>query len=393
MKTALQNFLKMEAASGIVLMIAAVAAMIAANTPLIEWYVLLLDVPVEIRIGTFEIAKPLLLWINDGLMAIFFFLIGLELKREVLEGELSRPADVLFPAAGALGGIVVPIGIYFLINRDDPDGLAGWAVPAATDIAFALGILMLLGTRVPLALKVFVVSLAIFDDLAAIIIIAIFYSGDLSMTALAVDAVSIGVLAIMAKRGVPLVTPYVWIGVIMWAALIKSGVHATLAGVALAMFIPIRHRDDPDRSPLRELEHDLHYVVAFGILPIFAFVNAGVPLNNVTFADLLHPVPLGIAAGLFIGKQLGITAFCWIAVKTGLAKLPKGTTWGSLYGAALLCGVGFTMSLFIGSLAFEGSDARAIELFDERVGILIGSALSGVMGYVVLRMTLPPDES
>ena len=388
-KKALRDFLSMESASGIILMFAAVAAMIAANSPLFTWYVLLLDVPVEIRIGEFEIAKPLLLWINDGLMAVFFFLVGLELKREVLEGELSRPADVLFPAFGALGGIVAPIGIYYMINREDPAGMAGWAIPAATDIAFALGILLLMGARVPLSLKVFVVSLAIFDDLAAIIIIAIFYSGDLSLTALAVDAVCIAALMLMAKRGVPHVTPYVWIGVVMWAALLKSGVHATLAGVALAMFIPMRDRDNPERSPLLELEHDLHRVVAFGILPIFAFVNAGVPLAGVGFEQLLHPVPLGIAAGLFIGKQVGITGFCWVAVKLGLATRPANTTWMTIWGAALLCGVGFTMSLFIGSLAFEGSNERAIEMFDERIGILVGSLVSGVFGYIVLHFSLP----
>lgn len=379
----------MESAGGIVLMAAAALAMIAANSPASGLYAYFLDTPVDVRVGALQIAKPLILWVNDGLMALFFFLVGLELKREFIEGELSRPANVMLPAIGAVGGIAVPVGIYVLLNGGDAHAMLGWAVPAATDIAFALGILMLLGRRVPVSLKIFLVSLAIFDDLAAIVIIAIFYSADLSVTALLVAAACLLVLSVMNWKHVSSVSPYVFVGLIMWVAVLKSGVHATLAGVALAAFIPMRSADDPDHSPLRGLEHDLHSVVAFGVLPLFAFVNAGISLDGVGIADLLHPVPLGIAAGLFIGKQLGIFSLCFVAIKTGLARLPDGAGWGDLYGVSVLCGVGFTMSLFVGSLAFENVAMDTQLIFDERLGIILGSLLSGILGYVVLYVTLP----
>lgn len=370
-------------------MAAAALAMIAANSPASGLYAYFLDTPVDVRVGALQIAKPLILWVNDGLMALFFFLVGLELKREFIEGELSRPANVMLPAIGAVGGIAVPVGIYVLLNGGDAHAMLGWAVPAATDIAFALGILMLLGRRVPVSLKIFLVSLAIFDDLAAIVIIAIFYSADLSVTALLVAAACLLVLSVMNWKHVSSVSPYVFVGLIMWVAVLKSGVHATLAGVALAAFIPMRSADDPDHSPLRGLEHDLHSVVAFGVLPLFAFVNAGISLDGVGIADLLHPVPLGIAAGLFIGKQLGIFSLCFVAIKTGLARLPDGAGWGDLYGVSVLCGVGFTMSLFVGSLAFENVAMDTQLIFDERLGIILGSLLSGILGYVVLYVTLP----
>jgi len=389
MKSTIQDFLKMESASGILLMVAAVLAMIVANSPLEVYYIRFLNIPVEIRVGELEIAKPLLLWVNDGLMAIFFFLIGLELKREIMAGELSTPANVMLPAVGAVGGVVVPVSIYVFMNLGDAESMRGWAIPAATDIAFALGILMMLGSRVPPALKVFLVSLAIFDDLTAIVIIAIFYTSELSTLALTTAAACLVVLAIMKKRGVSSLSPYLWVGLIMWVSVLKSGVHATLAGVALAAFIPLTVRDDPNRSPLRELEHDLHTLVAFAILPIFAFVNAGVSFRGVGVADVLHPVPLGIAAGLFIGKQVGVFGFCWVAIKTGIAKLPTGSSWGSLWGVSILCGVGFTMSLFIGSLAFENTSSDIREMFDERLGIVLGSFISGVVGYLVLLRLLP----
>jgi NhaA family Na+:H+ antiporter len=389
MRATIRNFLQMESAGGIVLMAAAVLAMLAANTALAPYYGYFIDTPVEIRVGTLEIAKPLLLWINDGLMAIFFFLVGLELKREFLEGELSRPANVLLPALGAVGGIVAPVGIYVFINQGDAQGMQGWAIPAATDIAFALGILMLLGSRVPLSLKVFLVSLAIFDDLGAILIIAAFYSSDLSVEALYVAVACLGVLAVMNRRQVVSISSYVLVGVIMWIAVLKSGVHATLAGVALAAFIPMRDPKQPDHSPLRELEHDLHTVVAFGVLPAFAFANAGIDLRGVGLADLMHAVPLGIAAGLFIGKQVGIFLLCFIAIRLGLARMPEGANWGSLYGVSILCGVGFTMSLFVGSLAFENKALDPEFIFDERLGILLGSLLSAIAGYVVLHLSLP----
>jgi NhaA family Na+:H+ antiporter len=389
MKATIRNFLQMESAGGIILMAGAALALVAANSPLAGYYDLFIETPVEVRIGTLEIAKPLLLWVNDGLMAVFFFLVGLEVKRELLEGELSRPANVLLPALGAVGGIVGPVGLYVFFNYGNAVGMNGWAIPAATDIAFALGILMLLGNRVPISLKVFLVSLAIFDDLGAIVIIAIFYSSKLSMEALTFAALCLLILGYMNWRHVSSVSAYILVGVIMWVAVLKSGVHATLAGVALAMFIPMRSKDEPDRSPLRELEHDLHTVVAFGVLPLFAFVNAGISFAGMSFSDLLHPVSLGIASGLFVGKQLGVFLLCLMAIRLGMAKLPDGASWGSLYGVAVLSGVGFTMSLFIDTLAFENLPADTVFDFDARLGILLGSLASGVLGYVILDRTLP----
>jgi NhaA family Na+:H+ antiporter len=389
LQASIKDFLKLESAAGIVLMAAAALAMIAANSPAAGLYAVFLDTPVEVRVGTLHIAKPLILWVNDGLMAIFFFLVGLELKREIMEGELSRPANVLLPAIGAVGGIVVPVAFFVALNRGEPAAMQGWAIPAATDIAFALGILMLLGNRVPVTLKVFLVSLAIFDDLGAIVIIAIFYSGDLSNTALGVAVLCLLGLGVMNWRGVNTISPYVLIGVFMWIAVLKSGVHATLAGVALAAFIPMQSTTDRGYSPLRELEHDLHTMVAFGVLPLFAFVNAGISLQGIQFSDLLHPVPLGIALGLFVGKQIGIFALCYIAIKTGLARLPEGASMASLYGVSILCGVGFTMSLFVGSLAFENNPMDTAIVFDERLGIILGSLLSGIVGYLVLNFSLP----
>ena len=392
MQATLKSFLRMESAGGMLLMGAAVLAMLAANSRAAGLYSYFLDTPVEVRIGALQIAKPLFLWVNDGLMAVFFFLVGLELKREILEGELSRPANVLLPALGAVGGLAVPVAIFVWFNSGDAQALKGWAIPAATDIAFALGILMLLGSRVPVALKVFVVSLAIFDDLGAIIIIAIFYSTDLSVTALIISALCLAILGFMNWRGTIAISSYILVGVVMWIAVLKSGVHATLAGVALAAFIPMRDAADKTHSPLSELEHDLHSVVAFGVLPLFAFVNAGISLEGVSFSDLLHTVPLGIAAGLFVGKQVGIFSLCFLAIKMGIARLPEGASWGSLYGVSILCGVGFTMSLFVGSLAFENVTLDPEAIFDERLGIIVGSLLSGIFGYIVLHMTLPKAE-
>jgi NhaA family Na+:H+ antiporter len=306
MQATIKNFLRLESSGGIILMAAAALALLAANSGAAGLYAYFIDTPVEVRVGALLIAKPLFLWVNDGLMAIFFFLVGLELKREFLEGELSRPANVLLPAVGAVGGMVVPVGVFVFMNHGDPVAMQGWAIPAATDIAFALGILTLLGSRVPVSLKVFLVSLAIFDDLGAIVIIAIFYSGDLSTEALAVALVCLAALTLMNRRNVMSISSYVLVGIIMWIAVLKSGVHATLAGVALAAFIPMRDPNNAGHSPLRELEHDLHQVVAFAVLPLFAFVNSGIDLSGVGIDTLMHPVPLGIAAGLFAGKQIGI---------------------------------------------------------------------------------------
>lgn len=388
--------MRLESAGGLLLMAAALLAMIVANSPAAVYYDLFLDLPVEVRVGTLLIAKPLILWINDGLMAVFFFLVGLELKREVVEGELSRLENVMLPLAGALGGIVVPVAIYVAINYGDAVAMTGWAIPAATDIAFALGVLVLFGKRVPLSLKVFLVSIAIFDDIAAIVIIAVFYSGDLSVTALAVAAACLAILTLMNRRGVVDTSPYLWVGLIMWTALLKSGVHATLAGVALAVFIPMVAPNEPQRSPLRTLENDLHHLVAFVILPIFAFANAGVSVGGMGMDDFLHPVSVGIAVGLFLGKQLGVFSFCWIALKIGIAKMPSGASIGTIYGISVLCGIGFTMSMFIGSLAFERDPTNVQMIFDERLGIIVGSLASALVAWLVLNRYLPKtaiDES
>jgi NhaA family Na+:H+ antiporter len=382
----IREFLRKESAGGVLLVAASIVALVAANSPLSDVYDALLGVPVEIRIGAFEIAKPLLLWINDGLMAVFFFLVGLELKREFVEGELSDRHKISLPALGAVGGMALPAGIYLLINAGDPQAASGWAIPAATDIAFALGILALLGSRVPSQLKIFLVSLAIFDDMGAILIIALFYTSDLSLSALAAAAACLAVLALLNRRGVTALSPYLLVGLVMWASVLKSGVHATLAGVLLAFFIPIRDDVDTGRSPLRDLEHDLHGSVAFVILPLFAFANAGVSLQGLTLAQLSAPVPLGIATGLFVGKQIGVFGLCWLGIRLGIARLPEQVGWAQLYGASILCGVGFTMSLFIGSLAFE--DAASPYLYQDRLGIIIGSLLSAVVGYLWLRVTL-----
>ncbi len=383
----ISKFFKLESAGGIILMISAVLALIFANTPLRSYYNFLLDTPVEIRIGALEIAKPLLLWINDGLMTVFFFLVGMELKRELIEGELSDKKNILLPGIGAIGGMAVPALIYIYFNISDPSSLKGWAIPAATDIAFALGVLSLLGSRVPVSIKIFLTSLAIFDDIGAIIIIAVFYTANISLISLAVVAVCILILSLLNKRNPESTGLYIVVGVVMWVAMLKSGVHATLAGVLLALFIPMRSKTNPDYSPLKSLEHDLHSVVAFFVLPIFAFANAGISFTDVGAEQILHNVPLGIALGLFIGKQVGVFGFCWFTTKIRLTSLPKGMSWGSLYGTAALCGIGFTMSLFIGSLAFEETGINLI--FDERLGIILGSLASGILGYLVLRMSLP----
>ena len=388
-QTSIERFLQQESAAGILLMFSAVLAMIVANTPLSVYYDLLLDTPVEVTIGKLEVAKPLLLWINDGLMALFFLLVGLELKREMLIGELSSPGKIMLPAIGAIGGMLVPALIYIWFNYDDPVNIQGWAIPAATDIAFALGILTLLGSRVPIALKIFLTSLAIFDDVGAVLIIAFFYTANLSTTALIFVAACVPLLAYLNYRGVTSRSAYVFIGVIMWTAMLKSGVHATLAGILLAFFIPLKSEEGP--SPLKSLEHDLHSLVAFFVLPVFAFANAGINLHGIGLDQLMHPVPVGIALGLFVGKQLGIFGLCWLALKTKLVRMPEGMNYTSLYGTACLAGVGFTMSLFIGSLAFE--ENPGMSLFDERLGIITGSIASGLVGYFVLAMALKKPQT
>ncbi len=386
----LQQFLRLEAAGGLVLMMAAMLALVVANSPLSVYYAAFLDVPLEVSIGSFGIAKPLLLWINDGFMAVFFFLIGMELKREVVEGHLSSLRQASLPAFAAVGGMLVPAAFYAAFNWGDTIAMEGWAIPTATDIAFALGVLSLLGKRVPPALKAFLLSVAIFDDLGAIIVIALFYTAKLSSLALVFAAVFIVCLAGLNRLGVARPAPYILVGILLWVAVLKSGVHGTLAGVVLAMFIPLRGPRSEEaktrESLLLDLEQALHPWVAFGVLPAFAFANAGVSITEVSIDDALHPVPLGIVTGLFFGKQIGVLALCWIATRLRMASLPEGVGWWQLHGAALLCGIGFTMSLFIASLAFEQGNAAYFGL--ERLGILAGSLVSGLLGYVVLRVTL-----
>lgn len=383
MNSLIEEFLRLETASGILLIVAAIIALLLANSPLAPLYELLITTPVEIRVGALEIAKPLLLWINDGLMAIFFFLVGLELKRELLDGELSRKENIILPAAGAVGGIAVPGLVYTWFNFADPVAMQGWAIPTATDIAFALGILGMLGSRVPVSVKIFVTSLAIFDDIAAIIIIALFYTANISLLSLMFTIACMPVLYLLNRYGTESRFPFILIGILMWIAMLKSGVHATLTGVILAFFIPLHPRNGSQDSMLRSLEHDLHGTVAYFVLPVFAFANAGIAFSGLGMEVFFHSVPMGIAAGLFIGKQVGIFAACWLVIQLGLSRLPAGMNLQALYGSAVLCGVGFTMSLFIGSLAFEETGANL--LFDERVGILTGSLLSGIIGYLLLR--------
>ncbi|HHO65458.1 MAG TPA: Na+/H+ antiporter NhaA [Epsilonproteobacteria bacterium] len=381
----IQDFIKKDSFPGMLLIVVTIIALILQNSALSHYYMGFLHTPVEIRIGALHIAKPLLLWVNDGLMAIFFLLVGLEIKREVIEGHLSSLSQIALPGIAAVGGMAVPALVYIAFNKADAFAMQGWAIPTATDIAFALGILSLLGKRVPVSLKIFLMALAIIDDLGAIVIIALFYTQELSTLSIIVAAASLVVLFIMNRMGVVRKAAYIMVGVILWVSVLKSGVHATLAGVALAFFIPLKSTDSDGKtfSIAHQLEHDLHYWVALLILPLFAFVNAGVDLGGISPGGMKETVPLGIMAGLFIGKQLGVFAFSFIAIKMGLAKLPKDSTWLQLYGVALLTGIGFTMSLFVDTLAFGDTDLFA---YADKLAILLGSLFSGVAGYVVLKI-------
>lgn len=373
-------FLSHEAAPGVLLLLAAIFAMILDNSPLAWLYDGLLSTPMKVGIGALLIDKPLLLWINDGLMAVFFFFVALEIKRELLEGHLSNAREAALPAIAAVGGMAIPALIFIAFNYGSPKEMQGWAIPAATDIAFALGVLALLGRHVPPALKVFLLSLAILDDLGAIIIIALFYTAELSLVSLVAGGAGAAILITMNRLGVARVSPYIVVGLIMWVCVLKSGVHATLAGVLLGLTIPLRTKTEGE-SPLLTLEHDLRPWVAFAIMPIFAFANAGVSLGGLSLADLFAPLPLGIALGLFVGKQIGVFGFSFAAIKSGICRLPANTNFAQVYGVSLLAGIGFTMSLFIGTLAFDDYEhARAV-----RIGVLSGSILSGLMGYLVLR--------
>jgi NhaA family Na+:H+ antiporter len=380
LKDSLLGFFKKESSTGILLMLMTIAAMIVANSSFKTYYDAFTEIPVVVSIGTLTIAKPLLLWINDGLMAIFFFMVGLEIKREVVEGELRDPKKIAVPAFAAFGGMAVPALIYTFFNADNPAAMQGWAIPTATDIAFALGILSLLGNRVPPVLKLFLLTLAIIDDLGAIVIIALFYTSGLSHLALGIVATTVFILFMMNRQGIVNNTAYVLVGIVMWVAMLKSGVHATLAGVILGLFIPIKN----NKASFHALEHSLHGPVNHVILPLFAFVNTGINFSNVSAKEFIDSVTVGITLGLFLGKQIGIFAFSYLAIFLKLGSLPKGVNWKHLYGLSVLGGVGFTMSLFIGSLAFECSGLSCIPLVDERMGILIGSFLSGILGYAVL---------
>lgn len=375
----LRDFLKEESAGGVVLMIAALAALIVANSGLAGWYSDTLATPIHFTVGGTGIEKPAILWINDGLMALFFFLVGLEVKREVLTGQLSSWKQASLPLFAALGGMVAPALVFLAINWNTPENLNGWAIPAATDIAFALGILALLGSRVPVALKALLLAIAVIDDIGAIMIIALFYTPGVETNMLIGAAVVFAALFAIGKARVGSRLPYVILGVILWYLVLKSGVHATLAGVALAMTIPLKSRGGED--VLEHMEHDLHPWVAFMVVPIFAFANAGVGLLDIEFAALLAPLPLGIALGLLIGKQIGIVGFAWVAKATGIASLPPGISWMQLWGLSLIAGIGFTMSLFIGNLAF----ASAEQIAAVKLGVLSGSLIAAIAGVVILR--------
>jgi len=382
----MRQFLKLESAGGYMLIAATILALVMANMPTAlkayEWF---LGLHLTITLGGQGVDKPLLLWINDALMVLFFMLVGLELKREMVEGQLSRPDQVVLPVLAALGGLVVPAAIFWYINGDLASQKNGWAIPTATDIAFALAMLGLLGSRVPISLKIFLATIAIVDDIAAIVIIAIFYSSDLSVLSLGLAGMGIVVLFALNRFKVMNLAPYMLTAAFIWFCVLKSGVHATLAGVVVAAFIPLKAGDD--HSPARHLEHTLHPWVAFAVLPIFAFANAGVPFSGMSLEKLTNGVSLGIILGLFFGKQIGVFGMIVLARVLRIAELPPGANWGQVYGVALLCGIGFTMSLFIGTLAYEHGNFDLLSTV--KMGVLIGSVLSAVAGLFVLHLALP----
>jgi Na+:H+ antiporter, NhaA family len=384
---ALQKFFRSESTPAILLILFALLAMLLKNSSLAEAYNQLLLLDIEVRAESFSIDKPLLLWVNDGLMAVFFFLVGLELKKEVMVGQLSNIGNVILPIAGAIGGVVVPAGIYLLLNYENTLTAHGWAIPTATDIAFSLGILALLGSRVPASLKLFLMTLAIVDDLFGILVIAIFYTSKLSLLTLSIAGIGFLGMAIMNRLRITHIAPFLLCGILVWICFLKSGVHATLACVINAFFIPITiiKADGKNHAHLEELAHDLHPYVYFAVLPMFAFVNAGVILQGMDFSTLTGSIPMGIFLELFVGKQVGIFSICWLVIQCGWAKLPAGCNWRQFYGVSVLCGVGFTMSLFIASLAFgDGVDGSAGQARADRLAILLGSTFSAVMGYLIL---------
>lgn len=385
---ALRRFFATESAGGLIMVLAAVAAMFVANSPLAPAFAAWFGQPLGFEVGALSFVKPLLLWINDGLMAVFFLLVGLEIKREVLDGELSSRDRIALPVVAAIGGMLLPALLYALITRDDPVALRGWAIPAATDIAFSLAVLSLFGTRVPLALKLLLTAVAIVDDLGAILVIALFYTEQLSLAMLGLATCGVAILVGLNLCGVRRLSLYLLAGLLTWACVVKSGVHATLAGVATAFAIPFAVR--AGGSPGHRLEERLHPWVAFGILPLFAFANAGVSLRGIGIETLLHAIPLGIAIGLVLGKSIGIFAASLLAVRAGWATLPAGASLTALLGISTVAGIGFTMSLFIGSLAFETQAPEYYEL--AKVGVLVGSLLSAGLGCLLLAVGLRRGE-
>ena len=385
-KRSIDQFIHSQSMGGVVLALAALLALVISNSPWSAAYNAFRDWPGELRVGGnwLVLSKSLVHWVNDLWMAVFFFLVGLEIKREMLNGELASLRQALLPAGAALGGMLMPALIYAGINLGDAVAMRGWAIPAATDIAFALGILVLLGNRVPASLKIFLTAVAIIDDLGAILIIAFFYTDNLSLTALAGAGAGVALLVLLNRLRVMAIGPYVLVGLVIWVFVYKSGIHATLAGVITALAIPLTNVDGEGEgsSPLERAEHALHPWVAFAVLPMFAFANAGVSLRGVTFGTLMQPVPLGIVAGLLVGKAVGVFGFSWLLVKLAGARLPALASSGQFFGVCVLCGVGFTMSLFIGGLAFQGQGADFETQL--KIGVLGGSLLSGILGTVIL---------
>lgn len=387
MKILVRRYIKKESTSGLILIFVTILALILRNSNFSEFYTTFLHTQIEFKVGDIlDINKPLILWINDGLMALFFLLIGLEIKRELVAGHLSSPAKLALPAIAALGGMVVPALIYVTFNYGDDFALRGWAIPTATDIAFALGILSLLGKRIPISLKIFLMALAIFDDLGAILIIALFYTSDLSFHAISFAAICIFILVILNRFQVTKLGFYWIVGGLLWIFVLKSGVHATLAGIIVAFAIPLHAVNEKRKrvSPAKSLQHHIHFWVAFYILPLFAFVNAGVDLSNLSIEKISNGASMGIILGLFLGKQIGVFLFSFLAIKYKIAKMPRCSSWPQIYGVAVLTGIGFTMSLFIDTLAFHDSNAF---YYTDKLGILLGSFLSGIVGYLILRFT------
>lgn len=382
----IRRFLQLESASGIILLLAAILAFICENSALSGLYQQFLSLPIGVSVGTSGIEKPALLWINDALMAVFFLVVGSEIKRELVAGELSSPAQAALPGIAALGGMAVPAVIYLVVNAGAPDLAIGWAIPSATDIAFAVAVLTLLGPRMPHSLKVFLLALAILDDLGAIIIIAVFYTSDLSLQALGLAGLGILGLFVLNRAGVVRTLPYLLVGIFVWACVLKSGVHPTIAGVITAMFLPYRVEGDREQSPLRRVENTLHPWVSYGIMPLFAFANAGINLAELSTDSFAHTLTLGIAFGLFFGKQIGVMLAVAGGAALGIFHRPSGASWSQIYGVTILTGIGFTMSLFIGTLAFPTAQQGA----EVRLGVLTGSFSSAIIGYLVLRFLARP---